>query len=403
MAKNLGFLGASVAISSRMAFLPYGRQWIEKDDIDAVVAVLQSDFLTTGPAVASFEGALAAAATVPRAVAVSNGTAALHAALWAAGVGPGDEVVVPAISFVASANAALYVGASVVFADVDPRTGLIDPVSAGTVVGPKTKAIVPVDLTGMPAPLAEIGALAKGVGACVVEDAAHSLGATYQGRPVGADADLATLSFHPVKLITSGEGGAVLASSVRLADRAAQFRDHGIARGPAGFVEPSPGPWYYEQQELGFNLRLSAIQCALGESQLRKLPRFLERRRALAARYDRLLQELGSELLQPLGRPSYAAESAWHLYVAQIDFARAGKSRASVMAALRERGIGTQVHYIPIPAQPYYRALGHDPARFPGALAYYERALSLPMYASMEDLDVDRVVAALAEVLDLSA
>lgn len=374
-------------------FLPYGRQSVDEADIAAVVEVLRSDYLTTGPAVAAFEAKLARAVGAEHAVVVSSGTMALHAAYAAAGIGPGDEVVVPATTFLATANAARYVGADPVFTDVDPDTGLMSAAHLEARVGKKTRAIVPVHLNGMPCDLQAFAACAERVGAIVIEDAAHALGASYRDRPVGCGAHsrMTVLSFHPVKHITTGEGGAVVTNDEALAKKLRQFRNHGMTHEAAAFEEPSPGPWYYEQQSLGHNGRITDIQCALGCSQLDKLDGFIERRRQIAERYDRQLAGLAG--VQPVSGRSSDAVSAYHLYAVLIDFERLGVTRAQVMQRLRERGIGTQVHYIPVPSQPYYRRITpYDAGDYPGAVRYYQRELSLPMYPALLDSDVDRVV-----------
>jgi UDP-4-amino-4,6-dideoxy-N-acetyl-beta-L-altrosamine transaminase len=390
--------GGDLAVTQK--FLPYGRQSIDDSDVQAVLDTLRSDYLTTGPRVPAFEAALCEVANAKHAVAVSNGTAALHAACFAADIGPGDDVVVPAITFVASANCARYQGAEVVFADVDPNSGLMTADTLQAAITPKTKAVVPVHLNGMPVDLPGVHRIARQSGARVIEDAAHALGASLHGAPIGngAHGDLAIYSFHPVKHITTGEGGAIVTNDDHLAARLRMFRDHGIARTDDSFQSPSPGPWYYEQQELGHNLRLSAIHCALGTSQISRLGTFIARRRAIAARYDALFTAV--DHVQPVSGGPEGARSAYHLYPVLIDFESAGKSRAEVMAALRERRIGTQVHYIPVPSQPYYAQRdGWTMEQFPGAAAYYARVLSLPMYPTLEDPDIDRVVDAVRTVL----
>lgn len=398
-------------MSTQLPFLPYGRQNIDDADVAAVTAVLRSDFLTQGPEVERFEGALAAACGARHAVAYSHGTAALFGACWAAGVGPGDEVITSAITFAASANCASYLGAQPVFADVRPDTAGIDVAAISRAITPKTKAIIPVDFTGHPADLAEIYALAQQYGLVVIEDAAHSLGATYRGQPVGCGAysDMTMLSFHPVKHITTGEGGAVLTNSDALAARLRLFRNHGIERDPKRFVvQPSPGPWYHEMQELGHNFRLTDLQAALGRSQMARLAEFVERRQEIALLYDRLLAAV--PYVRPLERLSDRL-SSFHLYAVRIDFAglaQAGRpiDRAQVMNALRELAVGTQVHYIPVYRHPYHQrtlaAAGkpHSEAEFPNAEAFYAEALSLPMYPALTDADVERVVASLAQVLN---
>jgi perosamine synthetase len=379
--------------------LPYGRQWIDEDDIAAVVEALRGAYLTTGPTVGQFETVLAQAVGARHAVAVCNGTAALHAACAVAGIGPGDEVLVPAITFLASANCARYVGAEPVFVDVDPRSGLIDVKHAAAQISKNTKAIIPVHLNGHVADLAGVRALADAHDLIVIEDAAHALGARYRDSQIGdcRYSDMATLSFHPVKHITSGEGGAITTAKPELAAALEVFRSHGMVRDASKLRDPSPGPWYYEQQTLGYNYRITDVQCALGLSQMRKLERFLARRRELVARYDRLFETVAR--VEPAASGGADTLGAYHLYAVHIDFAGVGKTRAAVMAGLREHGVLTQVHYIPVPAQPYYVDRGADVRRFPGALAYYEGILSLPLYPAMRDEDVDRVVEALTRVL----
>ena len=396
---GLGVL-ATFALRAVMTreLLPYGRQSIDEDDIAAVVEALRSDYLTTGPRVRAFEAALAEQLDVPHVVAVCNGTAALHAACAALGLGPGDEVLVPAVTFLASANCARYVGAEPVFVDVDPHTGLIDLEDAARRLSPRTRAIIPVHLTGQPVDLDALADFARAHELKVIEDAAHALGARWGERPIGdcRSTDMAIFSFHPVKHVTTGEGGAISTRDPQLARRLEVFRSHGMVRDPEHLREPSPGPWYYEQQELGYNYRITDIQCALGLSQLRKLGAFVDTRRALAARYDRLLSEL--KHVRAIARGAAQGSSAYHLYAVQIDFEACGRSRAELMAALRERGVLTQVHYIPVPSQPYYRERGADMAQYPGARAYYEASLSVPLFPAMDEGDVDRVVAALAEL-----
>lgn len=378
--------------------LPYGTQWIEDDDVAAVVEVLRGAFLTTGPVVPRFESSLAGVVGVPHAVAVCNGTAALHAACAVAGLEPGDEVLVPAASFLSSANCVRFVGAEPVFVDVHPDSGLIDLADAERHLSERSAAIIPVHLNGRPVDLHGVRALADAHDLIVIEDAAHALGASYRDSTIGdcAFSDMAIFSFHPVKHVTTGEGGAVTTRDPEKASALASFRNHGIVRDPERLTRASPGPWYYEQQTLGFNYRITDLQCALGLSQLAKLDRFLERRRALAARYDRLLAEIPN--VRPIGAGTPDTVSAYHVYAVLIDFEVVGRDRSAVMQGLRERGVMTQVHYLPLPMQPYYAERGADIDQYPGACAYYEQTLSLPMYPRMRDTDVDRVVGALAEV-----
>ncbi|HYE00508.1 MAG TPA: UDP-4-amino-4,6-dideoxy-N-acetyl-beta-L-altrosamine transaminase [Alphaproteobacteria bacterium] len=391
-------------------FLPYGRQQIEEDDVAAVAAALRSDWLTTGPAVEAFEAALAEAVGAPHAVVCNSGTAALHLSVLALGLGPGDRAVVPSVTFVATANAVRYVGAEVVFADVDPDTGLMGPEQLEAAIrgagpGGPLRAVLPVHLAGQCADPAALRAVADRHGLAVVEDASHAVGTRYRAegrdRAVGACAhsELTVFSFHPVKTVAMGEGGAVTTRDPALADRLRSLRSHGLERRPDRFTDPAlaftggaPNPWYYELPELGLNYRAPDINCALGLSQLRKLRRFADRRAALVGRYRALLAELA-----PAVRPMPQApgcDPAWHLFVVLADFGGRLPERAEVVERLRRRGIGSQVHYIPVPWQPYYRGRYGMPA-LPGAAAYYRRCLSLPLYPGLADSDVDRVVAAL--------
>lgn len=387
--------------------IPYGRQSIGEDDIRAVEDVLRGDLLTGGAAVDRFEASLGRIVEAPHAVACASGTAALHLAMLALGLGPDDAVVVPSVTFLASANAARYVGAEVRFADVDPDTGLLTPGTLRRALdgpGPgRIRAVVVVHLNGQSADMAGLTALARVHHLAVVEDACHALGGAHvvagQAHPVGACAasDMACFSFHPVKAIAMGEGGAVTTRDPELAARVRRLRNHGMVRDTAAFedkaqafdADGTPNPWYYEMPEPGFNYRASDIHCALGESQLRKLPAFLARRRALAALYDEALAPL-APVVEPVPRgPS--EHDGWHLYPVLIDFAALGRSRASVMRSLREAGIGTQVHYLPVHRQPYFRRL-YPGTDLPGADAYYDRCLSLPFFPGMGDGDGRHVV-----------
>lgn len=382
-------------------FLPYGRQTIEDDDVAAVVEVLRSPHLTTGPAVERFEAALAGATGAEWAVAVSSGTAALHAACFALGVGPGDEVIVPALTFVATANCARFLGAEPVFADVDPETGLMDLDSAASKLSPRTKLIIPVHLTGASVDVPALRAALGPRDVHVLEDATHAIGGRRGEDSVGACADGATLaafSFHPVKHVTTAEGGAVTGRDPALRDRMRLFRSHGLERDPERLDHPAPGPWYYEQQLLGHNLRLSDLQAALGVSQLGKLARFVERRRALAARYDARFE--GHTRVRPVAVGRAREQSAYHLYSVLLDLPGGLPERAALMRRLHAAGVGTQVHYIPLSHHPYYRARGHRPEDYPGAEAYYARTLSLPLYPTLTEAEVDRVADTLLLALE---
>jgi UDP-4-amino-4,6-dideoxy-N-acetyl-beta-L-altrosamine transaminase len=403
-----------------MAILPYGRQAIDEDDIEAVAAVLRSDWLTTGPATLAFEKALAARLHAPHAVTCANGTAALHLACLALGLGSAHTVIVPSITFAATANAPRLAGAEVAFADVDPKTGLLGAEQFTAAIdrlraaGRHASAVFPVDLAGQCADLPTIAAIARKENMVVVEDSCHAIGADYQRpdgtwHPIGAsiDSDLTIFSFHPVKTIACGEGGAVLTQRADLAERLALFRGHGIHRNPAAFVDADAGfdrsivnPWYYEMVELGLNYRLSDINAALGLSQLKKLDHFVAQRRALADRYDEKLAPF-APLVRPIGRRS-ACRPAWHLYSVLIDFAAAGVSRSQVVRALEEDGVRSQVHYIPVHRQPYYRAR-YGAQTLPGADAYYRQTLSLPLFVGMSARDVDHVVGSLTNILGVTS
>jgi UDP-4-amino-4,6-dideoxy-N-acetyl-beta-L-altrosamine transaminase len=395
-------------------FLPYGRHLIGDDDIAAVAEVLRGDWLTTGPAVAAFEADFAQTVGARYALACNSGTAALHMAAHALGLGPGDHVIAPAITFLATANAAVYVGAEVVFADVDAETGAVTAETvreAAARAGGPVKAIFPVHLKGTVADPPGIAEAAEALGAAVVEDACHALGTTYTANGaiarVGACAHsrIATFSLHPVKMIAMGEGGVVTTNDPALAEAMRRFRSHGMVHDAAawhlpeqGMEEGEPAPWYYEMPEPGFNYRATDLACALARSQLRKLDRFVARRGELAALYDRLLAPLAPHVLPPTRVAG--CEAGWHLYAVRIDFAALGLTRGAVMRALRARGIGSQVHYVPVPWQPYWRTRQAVPS-LPGAEHYYSRTLSLPLFPGMEDDEVGRVVTTLADVLGL--
>ncbi len=390
----------------RGALLPYGRQSIDDDDIAAVTAQLRGDWLTQGPAVAQFEAALCEITGARFAVAVANGTAALHLAALAAGLGPGDVALVADVTFVATANAVRYAGATPVLVDVDADTSLVNLDQLERLANAHApKAIFPVSLTGSVADLAAVQRIARASGAMVIEDAAHSLGATYSGAHRSAScahSDMAILSFHPVKHLTTGEGGAITTNDAALYQKLCDLRTHGITKDPARLGQ-SEGPWYYEQQSLGFNYRITDIQCALGVSQARRFPGFLARRRAIASRYDAAFR--GEAIgVRPLRVPG-GCSSAYHLYVVSV-VARDGESQSALAArrkalflALRDRDIGPQVHYLPVHRQPDYVRNGLSAGEFSGADAYYAGCISLPMFPAMTDDDVDYVVAAVREAL----
>jgi UDP-4-amino-4,6-dideoxy-N-acetyl-beta-L-altrosamine transaminase len=386
-----------------MQVIPYGRQDIDQADLQAVLDVLQSDWLTQGPAITRFEELVAGYCGASHALAVSNATAALHLACRALGLGAGDRLWTSPNTFVASANCGLYCGAEVDFVDIDPRTynmsvsALEAKLEQAEKTGQLPKVVVPVHFAGQSCDMASIKKLADRYGFAIVEDASHAVGARYLDTMVGSSrySDITVFSFHPVKIITTGEGGLLLTNRQDLADRLALLRSHGITRDSAVMTTPSEGPWYYQQVDLGYNYRMTDIQAALGASQMRRLDTFIARRRELAQRYDALLADL--PVIRPWQSPDGA--SAYHLYPIRIDAERTSKGRREVFEALRASGIGVNVHYIPVHTQPYYRELGFRTGDFPEAERYYEGAISLPMYATLSDADQDRVIAALAEAL----
>ena len=396
-------------------FLPYGRQSIDADDIAAVAAALQADYLTTGPGVGQFEAAFAETVGAKYAVASNSGTAALHLACIALGLTPDDAVIVPTLTFLATANAARFCGAEVIFADVDPASGRLTVESFAAALkragSAKVKAVLPVHLNGHCADMVAIRSLADKNGIRIVEDACHALGTRHQAgngsvAEVGSCAlsDMACFSLHPVKTMTTGEGGVTTTNDEQQYREMQLYRSHGMSRDPASFrhkdlaftSDGQANPWYYEMHALGWNYRITDFACALGTSQLKKLPAFIQRRREIAALYDRLLQPLAPVLKTVTGQAG--DDSALHLYAVLIDFAAIGTSRAAFMARLRELGVGTMVHYLPVHEQPYYRER-YGRLDLPGADSYYARQLSIPLYPDMTDDDVARVVEALRRCL----
>lgn len=385
-----------------MSFIPYSCQQIEENDIASVVAVLRSEFLTQGPAVASFERAFAEHHAVAHAVAVSNATAGLHIACLALDVGPGSRVWTSPNSFLASANCARYCGASVDFVDIDPATrnmcvqALAAKLEGAALRDSLPDVVIPVDFSGLPCDLREMRALADRYGFRLLEDASHATGASYLDQPVGsAYADVTVFSFHAVKVVTTAEGGMVTTQDAGLAKRLRLLRSHGMTREASDLQHSAEGPWVYEQQSLGFNYRLTDLQAALGESQLKRLQAMHTARLKLADRYDLLLGEL--PLILPVRMPDRV--SALHLYAVEVDTERCQRTRAEVFAALRAADIGVNVHYIPIHTQPYYASLGFKPGDFPAAERYYARAISLPLFPKMTYTQQDRVVETLAATL----
>jgi UDP-4-amino-4,6-dideoxy-N-acetyl-beta-L-altrosamine transaminase len=386
--------------------IPYGRQEITQQDVDAVVEVLRSDFLTQGPGVPRFERAVAGYCGAAHAVAVNSATSALHIACLALGLGRGDRLWTSPITFVASANCALYCGAIVDFVDIDPVScnlctkALEQKLIAAEKCGTLPKIVVPVHLRGEPCDMAAIGALAKKYDFRIIEDASHAIGASYKGSPVGdcRYSDIVVFSFHPVKIITTGEGGTAVTQDAKLAERMALLRSHGVTRDAALMTKEPDGPWYYQQIDLGFNYRMTELQAALGVSQMSRLEAYVARRHEIARRYDEALA--GAPLEIPWRNPEN--RSALHLYVVRLKDGGALRRRAT-FDALRAHGVGVNVHYIPVHTQPYYREMGFKDGDFPNAEAYYEGAISLPMYATLTDDEQGRVLEALGAAFERSA
>lgn len=386
-----------------MTIIPYGRQDISQADIDAVVEVLRSDFLTQGPVVPAFESAVAKYCNAQQAVAVNSATSALHIACLALGVGMGDVVWTSPITFVASANCALYCGATVDFVDIDPRTynlsverleeKLVEAQKAGTL----PKVVIPVHLCGQSCDMAAIHALGQQYGFKIIEDASHAIGGKYKNEPIGCCrfSDITVFSFHPVKIITTAEGGIALTNSEELARKMVVLRSHGITRDEDQMTHESDGPWYYQQIELGYNYRMTELQAALGLSQMNRLDAFVVRRHALANRYDKLLVEL--PVTTPWQHPD--SYSGLHLYVIRLQIKANSKAHCQVFKALRKQGIGVNLHYIPVHTQPYYERLGFKKGDFPQSEHYYEEAISLPMFQTLTEAQQDYVVCALTKVL----
>lgn len=380
----------------RSTTLSYGHQNISEADVQSVVDVLKSDFLTCGPATAAFEEALKEVTGARYVTAVTNGTAALHVAMLALGVGPGDEVIVSPITFAASANCVLYCGATPVFADIDSETWNISPASIEEKITSRTKAIVAVDFGGVPVDLDAIRLICDEHGLFLVEDAAHSLGTSLDGRPVGSIADVTTFSFHPVKTVTTGEGGAVATNDPDLACRIELFSKHGITRKKELMENPEEGGWYYEQRELGYNYRISDIAAALGVAQLKRLNEFGETRRRLVEYYDGRFSKIPEVSFQ---LDSHPEETVRHLYCLRFDTEALGVSRRFIFDALKAEGIGVNVHYLPVYRLPYYAHEGYKSDCCPEANAYYEEAITLPLHCCMDESDANDVVRAVEKVI----
>ena len=364
--------------------IPYGKQTIEQDDIQAVVDVLKSDFLTTGPKIAEFEQTVSDYVGAKYAVAISNGTSALHAACFAAGIGPGDEVITTPLTFAASANCVLYCGGTPVFADVDPKTYNIDPEDIRRKITDRTKAIIAVHLAGQPCDMDAIHSIAREHGLIVIEDGAHALGSVYKGKKVGSMSDMTTFSFHPVKPITTGEGGMIVTDNEDFYKKMVLFRSHGITRDDS-MMTRNDGPWFYQQFDLGYNYRITDIQCALGCSQMKKLDKFLARRKEIVARYNEAFADCDN-IITPYQLSD--TESGWHLYIVQVK----NCDRRQVFENMREKGIGVNVHYIPVYMHPYYQEHGYENVHCANAEEIYSHIISLPLYPGLTSEQQDYVI-----------
>ena len=372
--------------------IPYGRQTIEEDDIQAVVEVLKSDYLTTGPKIAEFEGMVADYVGVKYAVAISNGTSALHAACFAAGIGKGDEVITTPLTFAASANCVLYCGGTPVFADVDPKTYNIDPADIERKITSNTKAIIAVHLAGQPCDMDAIHKIARKHNLLVIEDGAHALGSEYKGKKVGSLSDMTTFSFHPVKPITTGEGGMIVTDNEGFYQKLMLFRSHGITR-DENLMTRNDGPWFYQQLDLGFNYRITDIQCALGCSQMKKLDRFLKRRKEIVSRYNKAFADC-ENIVTPYQLPD--TESGWHLYIIQVK----NYDRRKVFEQLRKKGIAVNVHYIPVYMHPYYQEHGYKEVHCKNAEEIYSHILSLPLYPTLKEEEQEYVITTVKQICE---
>jgi len=395
MVKELAINGGK-PIRDKM--LPYGHQWIDQDDIKAVSEVLQSDWITQGPKVEEFEKNFATYIGARYAIAVNSGTAALHTACFAAGISKGDKVITTPITFVASANCVIYQGGTPVFADIREDTLNIDPEEIKKKITSDTRAIIPVDFTGLPVDLEEILQSARKNNLVVIEDASHALGGTYQDKKIGSISDMTIFSFHPVKHITTGEGGMITTNNKEFYERLKLFRTHGITKEKDKLLNYE-GPWYYEMQELGYNYRLTDFQCALGIAQLKKIDKNIQRRVEIAKRYNDEFKDL-TEIIIPELNP-LDSTSTWHIYMIQLNLEKLKVGRKEIFEALRAENIGVNVHYIPVHLQPYYqKTYNYHKGDFPKAENYYSRAITLPIFPKMSDKDIDDVIAVVKKVIN---
>lgn len=382
---------------TRSTFISYGKQSIDDSDIKAVVEILKSDFITQGPMVAKFEDAVASYCKAKYAVAFSSGTAALHGAVYASDLKPGQEGITTPITFAASANCILYQGGKTKFADIKPDTYNINPEEIKNKITSKTKILIPVDYTGQPCDIDEINEIAKDHNLTVIEDASHAIGSEYKGKKVGSLTDMAVFSFHPVKHITTGEGGMVLTNNEELYDKLKMFRTHGITKDPAK-LQKNEGGWYYEMQQLGYNYRITDIQCALGLSQFKKIDGFIKRRREIVNRYNKEFASI-DKIITPFEKTD--VKSAFHLYMIQLKLDKFKVGRKEIFDALRKENIGVHVHYIPVHLQPFYQKnFGFKTGDFPIAEKYYENCLTIPLFPTMNDSDVDDVINAVEKVIN---
>ncbi len=377
-------------------YLPYGKQSIDEDDIQAVINILKSDFITTGPTIKQFEDQVAAYVGAKYAVAFSSGTAALHGACFAAGISTDDEVITTSMTFAASSNCVLYQGGVPIFTDIKSDTYNIDPALIKDKITDKTKAIIPVHFTGQPVELEEISNIAREYNLTVIEDAAHALGATYKKKKIGSISDMTMFSFHPVKHITTGEGGIITTNNEDYYQKLLQFRTHGITRDPHSLTE-NHGPWYYEMQFLGYNYRMTDIQAALGLSQLQKLDSFIAKRKQYVAMYDTELKDL-PEVILP--KRLNHVDSSWHLYIIQLNLSMLKVDRKEIFQALQQENIGVNVHYIPVHLQPYYQKLGYQKGICPHAEKLYESIITLPLFSEMSEQDANDVIHAVKKVIN---